>query len=112
MAGLFAGMICLGLVVDQIGRKWASVTTAGIMFVGELPILILTTHMCSAICYICRHSRICMLRSYWETIQCSLVYLSKDLQSAACLPVQAWHDDWPLRASLPEPVLQVQRECC
>ena len=28
VAGLFAGMICLGLVVDQIGRKWASVTTA------------------------------------------------------------------------------------
>lgn len=35
MAGLFAGMICLGLIVDQIGRKWGSVTTASIMFVGE-----------------------------------------------------------------------------
>ena len=34
VAGLFAGMICLGLIVDQIGRKWGSVSTAGIMFVG------------------------------------------------------------------------------
>ena len=35
MAGLFAGMICLGLSVDQIGRKWGSVSTASIMFVGK-----------------------------------------------------------------------------
>lgn len=35
VAGLFAGMICLGLIVDQIGRKWGSVSTAGIMFVGQ-----------------------------------------------------------------------------
>lgn len=37
VAGLFAGMICLGLIVDQIGRKWGSVTTASIMFVGKPP---------------------------------------------------------------------------
>lgn len=35
VAGLCAGMITLGLIVDRIGRKWGSVTTAGIMFVGK-----------------------------------------------------------------------------
>ena len=54
MAGLFAGMICLGLVVDQIGRKWASVTTAAIMFVGELLILI-KVDQGRAQHYTCRH---------------------------------------------------------
>ena len=43
VAGLFAGMMCLGLIVDQIGRKWGSVTTAGIMFVGE-PVVLVTPH--------------------------------------------------------------------
>lgn len=34
VAGLCAGMIALGLIVDRIGRKWGSVSTALIMFVG------------------------------------------------------------------------------
>ena len=45
MAGLFAGMICLGLIVDQIGRKWGSVSTASIMFVGK-PLALLAPTMC------------------------------------------------------------------
>ena len=45
MAGLFAGMICLGLIVDQIGRKWGSVSTASIMFVGT-PLALLTPLRC------------------------------------------------------------------
>ena len=53
VAGLFAGMICLGLVVDQIGRKWASVTTAGIMFAGELVIPTSIKHD-STYCHMCR----------------------------------------------------------
>jgi MFS family permease len=35
VAGLCAGMLALGLIVDRIGRKWGSVTTALIMFIGE-----------------------------------------------------------------------------
>ncbi|BDA46848.1 Glycerophosphoinositol permease 1 [Coccomyxa sp. Obi] len=34
VAGLCAGMIALGLIVDRIGRKWGSVSTALIMFVA------------------------------------------------------------------------------
>ena len=45
MAGLFAGMICLGLIVDQIGRKWGSVSTASIMFVGK-PLALLAPATC------------------------------------------------------------------
>ncbi len=34
VAGLIAGMVTVGMFIDKIGRKWGSVTTAGIMFVG------------------------------------------------------------------------------
>lgn len=34
VAGLCAGMIALGLIVDRIGRKWGSVSTAAIMLTG------------------------------------------------------------------------------
>ena len=34
VAGLCAGMIALGLLVDRIGRKWGSISTAGIMLAG------------------------------------------------------------------------------
>ena len=34
VAGLCAGMIVLGLLVDRIGRKWGSISTASIMLVG------------------------------------------------------------------------------
>ncbi|KAK9919115.1 hypothetical protein WJX75_009501 [Coccomyxa subellipsoidea] len=34
VAGLCAGMLALGLIVDRIGRKWGSVTTALIMFIA------------------------------------------------------------------------------
>lgn len=34
VAGLIGGMVTVGMFIDRIGRKWGSVTTAGIMFVG------------------------------------------------------------------------------
>jgi len=43
VAGLCAGMIALGLIVDKIGRKWGSVSTALIMFVGGRPLPAKTT---------------------------------------------------------------------
>ena len=35
VGGLFLGMIAFGVVVDRLGRKWSSVATASVMFVGE-----------------------------------------------------------------------------
>ncbi|KAK9839247.1 hypothetical protein WJX81_004005 [Elliptochloris bilobata] len=34
VAGLISGMVTVGMFIDRIGRKWGSVTTAGIMFVA------------------------------------------------------------------------------
>ena len=34
VAGLISGMVTVGMFIDRIGRKWGSVTTASIMFVG------------------------------------------------------------------------------
>ena len=58
VAGLFLGMVAMGLVIDRIGRKWGSITTAGIMFVGAaccfsmtlllFGIKILLRHICLA----------------------------------------------------------------
>ena len=44
VAGLIGGMVTVGMFIDRIGRKWGSVTTAGIMFVGasEMAIWLMT----------------------------------------------------------------------
>ena len=47
VAGLIGGMVTVGMFIDRIGRKWGSVTTAGIMFVGApdrlIPLLCYTS---------------------------------------------------------------------
>ena len=39
VAGLFMGMVAVGFSVDRVGRKWGSISTAAIMFIGKLPTL-------------------------------------------------------------------------
>ena len=34
VAGLISGQVAVGMFIDRSGRKWGSVITAGIMFVG------------------------------------------------------------------------------
>lgn len=36
VAGIILGMLSLGYIGDLIGRKWGSVTTASLMFVGAI----------------------------------------------------------------------------
>jgi Sugar (and other) transporter len=36
VAGIILGMLSLGFIGDLIGRKWGSVTTASLMFVGGI----------------------------------------------------------------------------
>ncbi len=36
VAGIMLGMFSLGYVADQIGRKWGSCITAGLMFIGGI----------------------------------------------------------------------------
>ena len=36
IAGIMAGMLTLGYLGDQIGRKWGSVTTASVMLIGGI----------------------------------------------------------------------------
>lgn len=35
IAGIIVGMLSVGFIADRIGRKWGSVMTAAIMFIGK-----------------------------------------------------------------------------
>lgn len=36
MAGIILGMLLMGFIADQIGRKWGSVLTSAFMFIGGI----------------------------------------------------------------------------
>ena len=36
ISGIILGMLLMGYIADQIGRKWGSCTTAGFMFIGGI----------------------------------------------------------------------------
>ena len=36
ISGIILGMLLMGYIADQIGRKWGSCTTAAFMFIGGI----------------------------------------------------------------------------
>jgi hypothetical protein len=80
VAGLCAGMIVLGLLVDRIGRKWGSVSTAGIMLAGARTWPLLPA---------CRR----------PTCH-SAAYVPQELPQPLCMPCQACSVDYSEVAAL------------